>query len=108
MKRIYTDSDVRDSKTLETIEIFARQIYDMIQEQELVLPPNYELVLWLEWRHISGGYNWVYYFVDHDARSLFWVQELDKSYTLRTMKEIAEECEGEWGTIDNHAVFICK
>ena len=47
----------------------------MVAEQGLVLPANSELVLFLEERRVSGGYNWIYYFVDHDARSLFWVQE---------------------------------
>ena len=49
----------------------------MIREQGLVLPLNHELVLYLEERLVSGGYNWVYYFVDHSTRSLFWIQECD-------------------------------
>ena len=74
-KRIYTDCDVRDPKTLATLNVFAKSIYEMVAEQGLELPTSYELVLFLEERRISGGYNWIYYFVDHSTRSLFWVQE---------------------------------
>ncbi|EJF57927.1 hypothetical protein DICSQDRAFT_157070 [Dichomitus squalens LYAD-421 SS1] len=74
-RRIYTDCDVRESSTLATLITFARIIDEMVAEQGLVLPPNCELVLFLEERRISGGYNWIYYFVDHSSRSLFWVQE---------------------------------
>ncbi len=34
-------------------------------------------MLHLERRPISGGYNWLYYYVDNNTRSLFWIQEFD-------------------------------
>lgn len=49
----------------------------MIRAEQVVLPPDCELMLYLERRPISGGYNWLYYYADNTARSLFWVQELD-------------------------------
>ena len=49
----------------------------MVVDQNLTLPDDRELVLFLEKRRISGGYNWCYYFVSHATRSLFWIQECD-------------------------------
>ena len=49
----------------------------MIVAERLDLPGYYELVLFLEPRTVSGGYNWCYYFVDHATRSLFWIQDCD-------------------------------
>ena len=75
LQRIYTDADVRDSKNLATIEAFANQLDDMVQEQGLTLPADYDLVLFLEKRRTMPGINWIYYYADHSTRSLFWVQE---------------------------------
>ena len=60
---------------------FARQVNEMVIEQGLVLPANHDRVLFLEER-LSGGYNWIYYFADHDTRSLFWIQECHPLHEL--------------------------
>ena len=57
------------------IKLFAWQVNEMVTERGLVLPANCDLVLFLEERRVSGGYNWIYYFADNTARSLFWPQE---------------------------------
>ena len=68
----------------------------MIASQGIILPPEHELVLHLEERKITGGYNWLYYYVDHQTRSLFWVQEfhiidqLDVARGIRTLSDISE------------------
>ncbi len=55
----------------------------MVHEQGLELPPDHDLVLWLEWRRISqSGYNWIYYFVDHSKQTLFWIEDYDPVTTL--------------------------
>ncbi|KAI0642660.1 hypothetical protein C8Q79DRAFT_1013332 [Trametes meyenii] len=77
IKRIYTDADVRDHTILAILEAFERRLCSIIQDNELALPNDYELVLYLEERKISGGYNWLYYYVDHATRSLFWLEELN-------------------------------
>ena len=70
----------------------------MVAEQGLTLPVNHELVLFLEYRPKMGGYNWIYYYVDHATRSLFWVQEwrtselegLDEITYTKTPYDISE------------------
>ena len=59
------------------LDTFAKEIDERVFEQGLVLPIQRELVLFLEERKMSGGYNWCYYFVDHETRTLFWIQECD-------------------------------
>ena len=60
---------------LTILKMFAWQVSEMIAEQGLVLPADCDLVLFLEERRVSGGYNWIYYFADNATKSLFWIQE---------------------------------
>ena len=89
LQRIYTDSDVRNPEILSLLDVFAKQIEEMVVEQGLVLPENHELVLFLEKRKVSGGYNRCYYFVDHKTRTLFWVQECDPIDDLQIVEVTA-------------------
>ena len=85
-QRIYTDCDVRNPKILKTLDTFSKEIDDRISEQSLVLPVQRELVLFLEERKVSGGYNWCYYFVDHETRTLFWIQECNPISDLEILE----------------------
>ncbi|KAI0366828.1 hypothetical protein BV20DRAFT_951560 [Pilatotrama ljubarskyi] len=76
-KRMYTDADVRDRKLRAILQAFEETLLDIIHDQNIVLPPDYEVVLYLEERTVSGGYNWLYYYVDPNTRSLFWLEEFD-------------------------------
>ncbi|KAI0676470.1 hypothetical protein C8Q78DRAFT_1065287 [Trametes maxima] len=76
-KRIYTDADVREYKILAILEAFEERLCNIIRNDNLILPHDYELVLYLEERKISGGYNWLYYYVNHATRTLFWLEEFD-------------------------------
>lgn len=69
--------DVRDPEIMLILEDFTLQIHETIEAQELELPRDYDLVLSLEKRWLTGGYNRIYYFADHTSQSLFWVQECD-------------------------------
>ncbi|RPD75534.1 hypothetical protein L226DRAFT_545397 [Lentinus tigrinus ALCF2SS1-7] len=110
LKRIYTDTDVRDPKLLSILERFSAQIDEMVYERGLVLPPDHDLVLFLEWREISqNGYNWIYYFVDHSSRTLFWVDDydpltdlfMDEVDALNCPYDIKYELQGRyWGHIE--------
>ncbi|KAI0720666.1 hypothetical protein C8T65DRAFT_735621 [Cerioporus squamosus] len=110
LKRIYTDTDVRDPKLLEILERFSAQIDEMVHERGLELPPDHDLVLWLEWRRISqSGYNWIYYFVDHSTRTLFWIEDydpvtnldMDELLALNSPYDIKYEIHGRyWGHIE--------
>ncbi|CDO70476.1 hypothetical protein BN946_scf184569.g19 [Trametes cinnabarina] len=101
-KRIFTDADVRQSKFRAILAAFEESLQDIIQAQDLVLPPDYELVLYLEARKISGGYNWLYYYVDHSNRTLFWVQEfdiidvVDEVRGLKTLSQVKPEIEAKY------------
>ncbi|KAH9855343.1 hypothetical protein C2E23DRAFT_858007 [Lenzites betulinus] len=76
-KRIYTDANVRDYTIRGILAVLESRLNGIIREQGLELPPDCELMLGLESRPISGGYNWLYYYVDHKTRSLFWLTEFD-------------------------------
>ncbi|KAL7277327.1 hypothetical protein ACG7TL_009184 [Trametes sanguinea] len=101
-KRIFTDADIRQKKFRAILQAFEETLDDMVQAQGLILPPNYELVLYLEERKISGGYNWLYYYVDHANRTLFWVQEfdiidsVDEVRGLKTLSQIQPEVEAKY------------
>ncbi|KAI0763100.1 hypothetical protein BD413DRAFT_484729 [Trametes elegans] len=101
-KRIFTDADVRDRKIKATLQAFEEVLESKIREQNLILPTDYELVLYLEERKISGGYNWLYYYVDHSTRSLFWVQEMDiieeisEIGGIKQLSEIRNEIEAKY------------
>ncbi|EIW55210.1 uncharacterized protein TRAVEDRAFT_31017 [Trametes versicolor FP-101664 SS1] len=101
-KRIYTDVDVRDLTLLAVLGAFEERLTDMIRAEQVVLPPDCELMLYLERRPISGGYNWLYYYADNTARSLFWVQELDiidelpEVAGIKTLSNIRYEMESRY------------
>ncbi|KAI0823006.1 hypothetical protein BC628DRAFT_1326187 [Trametes gibbosa] len=104
-KRIYTDADVREHKIRAILAAFEARLHGMIREQSLELPPNYELVMYLESRPVSGGYNWLYYYVDRKTRSLFWLNEYDIFTILdpdlpciRTLSDIKYGIEAQYWT----------
>ncbi|OBZ67952.1 hypothetical protein A0H81_12483 [Grifola frondosa] len=78
-RRIYTDANICDQRTFVELIQFADLVYDMALEENIELPDGAELVLDLEERKISGGYNWCFIFVDHSTRTLFWIQDFDAS-----------------------------
>ncbi|KAH9899337.1 hypothetical protein C8Q73DRAFT_638403 [Cubamyces lactineus] len=101
-KRLYTDADVRDRTMIIILEAFEDTLREMITSQGIILPPDHELVLHLEERKISGGYNWLYYYVNHETRSLFWVQEFDiieqleMTRGIHTLSDIRWEIEAKY------------
>ncbi|KAI0631094.1 hypothetical protein C8Q77DRAFT_1062481 [Trametes polyzona] len=74
-KRIFTDADVRQPMLRAILATLEGRLNQFVQDQGIVLPIDYELVLYLEARPVTGGYNWLYYYVDHHAQALFWVHE---------------------------------
>ena len=87
MQRIYTEAHLYDAAIFDEIEDFAFRLEETVRENGFQLPKNVDLVLELEVisekdRHkyadsISGKqciHHWTYYYANHDARVLFWLQ----------------------------------
>jgi len=59
------------------------------------LPSNSDLVLELQ-DEADGGHRWCYYYVDHTARTLFWLHKHDVSDFMRSeVREALTELELE-------------
>ena len=84
----------------------------MVAEQGLVLPANYDLVLFLEERQVSGGYNWLYYFADNVTRSLFWIQECHPNDELEigeiTAFKTAYDVSESFMNLSSSSYLICR
>ncbi|OCH87222.1 hypothetical protein OBBRIDRAFT_796401 [Obba rivulosa] len=85
-RRIYTDAYLCDSTIACEIDAFVELLDDMMHDERVQLPSGYELVLELESRTPKTGYNWCYYFVNNDKRTLFWLHDFDISDDLKEIK----------------------
>ncbi|EMD35462.1 hypothetical protein CERSUDRAFT_157231 [Gelatoporia subvermispora B] len=63
-------------------------IDDIIHDRKIQLPENHELVLELEHNKDGTGNYWCYYFVNHERRCLFWLDEFDISNDLSEIKGV--------------------
>ena len=97
LQRIYTEAWLCDSEELEEIEDFLVRLDEEVQDLGYELPPDAELVLELE--NIPPGaehkdlvtekpakHYWTYYYVNHAARVLFWIQEHEISNELEQLR----------------------
>lgn len=66
---------------MEDLERYIMDILDYIERQHLELPPDIGLVL----EHRNSG-RWGYYFVDHKAQCLFWLDEFDAADFLSPVR----------------------
>ncbi|TFY81388.1 hypothetical protein EWM64_g2616 [Hericium alpestre] len=81
---IFTDIYVYDSFLAEEAEQFIAHLDEMLKSQSKPLPPNYELVLEVRpWE--TGDMFWGYYYIDHDTRSQFWLEDFDCVYLTREL-----------------------
>jgi hypothetical protein len=80
IKKVYTDAYLYDPTTLEQLTACLEQITDMIRNANIDVSKN-ELVLDLQ-RGDDGEILCGYYFVDHAARLLFWLEAFDISPLL--------------------------
>ncbi|EMD42073.1 hypothetical protein CERSUDRAFT_110625 [Gelatoporia subvermispora B] len=70
---IVTDSMVEESDTQEELYKGIRHIIAQIEDLSFQLPRNAEL--YIRFDKAAGGYR--YYFVDHDAQTEFWLQDIE-------------------------------
>ncbi len=61
---------------------FVDIIFDYIRAENLQLEPDVELVVETVKYDWDEDYRCGYYFVHHNSRSLFWLQDFDVSYAL--------------------------
>ena len=78
-QRIYTDADLYDPGQFTIITESSDQILgeleNMARDKNVTLPPGVELVL--EIIPLKDDFICGYYFVNHNSRCLFWLQEFD-------------------------------
>ncbi|TFY75367.1 hypothetical protein EWM64_g8648 [Hericium alpestre] len=89
-RRIFTDAYVYEPAVAEEVEQFVLHINEIVKLQSKLLPPNHELVLEIEpsaWD--TGETLWGYYYIDHDTRSQFWLEEFDNSYLTWELSGVA-------------------
>ncbi|TFY77980.1 hypothetical protein EWM64_g6031 [Hericium alpestre] len=86
-RHIFTDTYVYDSFLAEEAEQFIAHLDEMLKSQSKPLPPNYELVLEIRpWE--TGDMFWGYYYIDHDTRNQFWLEDFDCVYLTRELSAL--------------------
>lgn len=69
---IVTEVDMDDIQTEGRILACLKEVKKELQYHNISVPPRCELFLELEGDHLSCNY----YFVDHDGKGLFWLEEM--------------------------------
>ena len=84
IKNVFTDAYLYDPTTLEQLTACLEQITELVRKANIDVSEN-ELVLDLQ-RGDDGEILCGYYFVDHAARSLFWLEVFDISPLLSEVR----------------------
>ncbi|KAG1767330.1 hypothetical protein EV702DRAFT_1013229 [Suillus placidus] len=78
-KRVFTDANVRDPKTVVKIDKAIETAYEEARKAIIPWDPSVELALELIVE--QGEESWGYYFADHEKRVIFWFED-HKSFEL--------------------------
>ncbi|TFY82261.1 hypothetical protein EWM64_g1751 [Hericium alpestre] len=79
-RHIFTDAYVYDPLIADEAEQFIAHLDEILKLYSKSLPPNYELVLEIEpWDDGEFQLMWGYYYIDHDTRSQFWLEEFESA-----------------------------
>ncbi|KAF8838898.1 hypothetical protein BDN67DRAFT_825796 [Paxillus ammoniavirescens] len=83
-KQVFTDIDLTRSGTLAKIEEYINHLRDR-ECRVLQIPPlaRTQLVI-----HLNVQGQWCYYFVNHDSRVLFWVDDFDATALLDGLRGV--------------------
>jgi hypothetical protein len=86
LKKILTEANLYQPEMAQDVDIFIEKIDDMLRVGDFEVGPTAELVL--EPMLSSKGDEMIcgYYFVDHEKRCLFWLEDFDASFLLREVK----------------------
>jgi len=88
-RRIYTNAYLCDHETYAEIEDFAALLDDMLKVAKVELPPDAELALELEDNlEQDPPHHWCYYYVNHAARALFWLQDYEVTQDIVRLKGV--------------------
>ncbi|KAF9226077.1 hypothetical protein BS17DRAFT_807002 [Gyrodon lividus] len=85
-KHVFTDIDLTQSRNLADIEEYIKFLRE---KERRVLPnlnPRTHLVIQL--LEVDGFRAWCYYFVDHDSRVIFWVQDFNATELLADLQGV--------------------
>ncbi|KAJ7185533.1 hypothetical protein C8R46DRAFT_1060901 [Mycena filopes] len=74
-KRVFTDANLFNMGALLFIDTQMDSIFEFLRTRSIVLRPNVDLVL-EEYTYSDGSNGCQYYFVDHNAQSVFWFDEV--------------------------------
>jgi hypothetical protein len=88
MQKIVTEANLYHAEVMHDIDSFIEHIDNVMRLKGIKLGPEVELVL--EPMLSKDGTDIVcgYYFVDHETRCLFWLENFDVSYTLADIKGV--------------------
>ncbi|KAL4268934.1 WW domain-containing protein [Pleurotus pulmonarius] len=81
-RKVLTDVNLLDKDILYQTHRFVDIIFDYIRAENLQLEPDVELVVETVKYDWDDDYRCGYYFVHHNSRNLFWLQDFDVSYAL--------------------------
>ncbi|KAH8101122.1 hypothetical protein BXZ70DRAFT_110008 [Cristinia sonorae] len=74
-RRIYTEADIIRPGIHQEVEECVKQLKRTIDSERFDLPPNSSLVI--EPSRMDVGDDYYYYYVDHDNRTLFWLEDYE-------------------------------
>ncbi|KZT02873.1 uncharacterized protein LAESUDRAFT_729863 [Laetiporus sulphureus 93-53] len=87
-QRIITEADIRVSATLSLVQECSETLRGKSQQGDSELPPNCDVVITLDTITEEGAVLRVcsYYFVDHAAKMLFWIDDFEITEALPGLK----------------------
>ncbi|KAJ6595722.1 hypothetical protein DFH09DRAFT_145749 [Mycena vulgaris] len=102
-KRVFTDTNLLDHTSLRLIDTNMRTIHDFLGVHNVQLPPDVDLVL-DEYTYNDQTKGCQYYFVNHEDRSLFWMDKVEsdmfsisrKVNGITSASHIRHELEGQY------------
>lgn len=82
-KRIYTEVYLYEAGYFEEVEQFVQYLEDSLRASGETLPSsNCELVIQIDWDDEDDEVLWSYYYVDHNSRCLFWLNDFEVDHLL--------------------------
>ncbi|KAJ7155007.1 hypothetical protein C8R46DRAFT_1116799 [Mycena filopes] len=88
-KRVFTDANLFSMGALLFIDTQMDSIFEFLRTRSIGLQPDVDLVL-EEYTYSDGSSGCQYYFVDHDAQSVFWFDEVasDEFSVIRNLNGV--------------------
>ncbi|TFY78299.1 hypothetical protein EWM64_g5711 [Hericium alpestre] len=98
-RHIFTENYMYDKAWRTDVERLISHLGMLLLRQDKELPPNHDLVVEVEVTD-DGNMYWFYYYVDHDTRSIFWLQEITtkhvEAYNITSLAHLKHTIEFEY------------